>query len=248
MTKEEIGIKINKEFPGVYSPTTAPTKLIFNDDSIKIGYFDYTPWSDDLEKSNQFTFIELGEMNENYRATREKQYVTIINADDLLDVEYPSYSDHLLKKLRKLNFSRTEHAETNWDIYREKWKTDVGLLLNSVAENWLYTYAEANVIEFSMIPIKRSNELLGDYFTMMLEMGFAGFQYIVIEPAIAITSSFNGRLDLYKRGDNYSRFTVYRKLISAHQTDWILARSSNPRDQVPFSKTEMESIINSWIK
>jgi hypothetical protein len=248
MTKEEIGLKLNREYPGVYTPTTAPTKLIFHDGSFKIGYFDYTPWSEELEKQNQFTFIELGEKNEKYRATREKQYITIINADDLQDIVYPSYFEHLIGKLKKINLDEKAPVENDWELYKEKWKQDVGILLNTVADKWLKSYEEANVVTFSLIPVKRTDEILKDYFTMMLEMEFAGFQYIVIEPAFAITSSFNGRLEIYKRGETGSRFTIFRKLISVTEPNWILARSSNPKDQIPFSKIELESIINSWIK
>ena len=62
MTNEEIARVINPEYPWVYAPTTAPTKLFMLDGSTKVGYFQFTKNSSNLEKSNKFTFIEFGEI------------------------------------------------------------------------------------------------------------------------------------------------------------------------------------------
>ncbi|MBK6834079.1 MAG: hypothetical protein IPG89_07315 [Bacteroidetes bacterium] len=64
MTKEEIGREINADCPYVYAPTTAPTKLIFNDNTFIVGYFQHTDESKEFEKSNKFTFVEYGEKGE----------------------------------------------------------------------------------------------------------------------------------------------------------------------------------------
>ncbi len=101
MSKDEIARIINPEFPGVYAPTTEPTKLIFTDGSEKVGYFEATKNSDSLEKENKYTFIEFGENSQMYRATRDLKYVTTIDANLLKSVEYPSYSSLLLKQLKK---------------------------------------------------------------------------------------------------------------------------------------------------
>jgi hypothetical protein len=91
MSSKQIGKAINPEFFDVYVPTTEPTKLVFEDGSIKVGYFNRIMGkSEELEKFNQYTFIEFGEKAKKYKETGEEQYVTVIAGDNLTAVEYPS--------------------------------------------------------------------------------------------------------------------------------------------------------------
>lgn len=83
MTKEMIAKAINPEFPGVYAPTDQPTKLTFRDGSMKVGYFQHTADMDKLEKENKYTFIE-------YKNKGKEDPFTIIEGDQLSEVEYPS--------------------------------------------------------------------------------------------------------------------------------------------------------------
>ena len=89
MTRDEIAIRIDPNFPSVYAPTTKPTKLVFRNGSIKVGYFDFTNNSTQLETENKYTFIEFNNAI-NYRNTNDQQFVTVVNGDDLTDVVYPS--------------------------------------------------------------------------------------------------------------------------------------------------------------
>ncbi len=89
MTKDEIAKSIDPIFPSVYAPTNQPTKLIFKDGTYKVGYFDFTNKSIQLEYENKYTFIEFINAR-NYRNTNDEKYVTIIAGDDLNKVIYPS--------------------------------------------------------------------------------------------------------------------------------------------------------------
>lgn len=90
MTKEQIAKCINPDFPGIYAPTTFPTKLLFEDGSFMVGFFHWTPSSDELEKQNKFTFIQFGENAQKFRETNDQNFLTVINGAFLISVEYPS--------------------------------------------------------------------------------------------------------------------------------------------------------------
>ena len=69
MTKEQIGKQMDPKFPGVYIPTTAATKLVFEDGGILVGYFEYTTDSDILQEENKYTFVEFNNA-QNYRSRK----------------------------------------------------------------------------------------------------------------------------------------------------------------------------------
>jgi serine/threonine-protein kinase HipA len=81
MTGEMIAKVINPQYPFVYAPTTAPTKLTFRDGNIKVGYFQHNAESDNLEKDSKYTFIEFKNRN-------EVNPFTIVEGDELVSVEY----------------------------------------------------------------------------------------------------------------------------------------------------------------
>ena len=132
MTKDEIAAAISPEYPYVYAPTTAPTKLQFDDNSVKIGYFQFTEHSKALEANNEFTFIEYGENAQSYRATNDFKYVTIIKGDKLKHVEYPSYGSALESKLKSMLKSVSRRNEEDWDEYKKRWVLDVTDLENTI--------------------------------------------------------------------------------------------------------------------
>ena len=90
MTKDEIACPINPQYPAVYAPTSAPTKIVYNDDAFKVGYFEFTDKSNFLEKENKYTFIEFNNA-QNYKATKEDKYVTIVDGNQLKSVIYTSH-------------------------------------------------------------------------------------------------------------------------------------------------------------
>lgn len=108
MTKDEIAKSIDPTFPYVYAPTTAPTRLFFADESTKVGYFEFTTDSSELESANKFTFIEL-ENAKNYRDSKNESYITIVNGDDLVRVEYPAVASlhNLVSDVEEENIDST---------------------------------------------------------------------------------------------------------------------------------------------
>jgi serine/threonine-protein kinase HipA len=89
MTRDMIAEAMDPQYPDVYTVTTAPTRLSFADGSFKIGFFDRHDSSFDLEKENKYTFAEFKNAQE-YRNRRDEKLVTIIDGNQLTDVEYPS--------------------------------------------------------------------------------------------------------------------------------------------------------------
>ncbi len=91
MTKQEIAVVINSEFPEIYAPTTEPIKLTFNDGSIMVGYFQFCELSDELEKENKFTFVQNGINAQKYKETNGMEFIAIINGDLLVEVKHSKY-------------------------------------------------------------------------------------------------------------------------------------------------------------
>lgn len=89
MTRDMIAEAMDPEYPNVYTVTTAPTRLSFSDGSFKIGFFDGSNSAKNLEKENKYKFIELSNARE-YKSNRNEALITIIDGDQLTDVEYPS--------------------------------------------------------------------------------------------------------------------------------------------------------------
>lgn len=85
MTKDMIANAINPENSDLYAPTNALSKLTFRDGSSKLGFFKPTQDMDKLEAENKYSFVE----SEN---KKRKNLITIIEGDQLVDVEYPSDS------------------------------------------------------------------------------------------------------------------------------------------------------------
>jgi hypothetical protein len=94
MTKQEIAIAVNPEVQQpevqqIYLQTHGNAKLVFEDGSIIVGLFTKTNDSDKLGEENKYTFVE----NVNKNKKNHKEYITIIDAQLLKSIEYPSYTD-----------------------------------------------------------------------------------------------------------------------------------------------------------
>jgi len=246
MTKDDIGKIINPPYPGVYAPTTAATKLIFKNGLEKVGYFQFTDKSPELEKENKFTFVELGESAQQYKATRDIKYVIVIDGNELSNVEYPSYTSELLGKLDNLKKQHEQREPTDWTLYKERWIESVNSLNSQIVYKWLISYE--TVIAFAFVPVVRDDAHIGPYAAMSLEMTLPDERTIVLEPISAFTTEYDGRLDLYMRGNIYKKVSVLRKILDADQIGWILARSNSFNDQQPFNKTSLEEIIFQWLQ
>lgn len=92
LTADMIGQIIDPKTNDPYAPTTeGPTKLVFRDGSKKVGYFQERPQLAHLENENKYTFIENNYMA-SFSKTNDDRYVTIVDGDELVDVEYNGVS------------------------------------------------------------------------------------------------------------------------------------------------------------
>jgi hypothetical protein len=248
MTKEQIGEIINPQYPNVYAPTTEPTKLIFNDDSFVVGYFESTKQSNVLEKENKYTFIEFGEKSQNYRATNDEKFITIIDGEKLKEVEYPSYSPVLLERLKKLKSISDNKVEINWNEYKAQWIKSVLSLQNTLMYKWLLEYETAGVMSFSLFNVKRIEPFLNEYITSILEISLVENKTLILEPISGVTSIYNGELSFYMQGNVYKKVIIYRKLDENGNDLWVLAKSLDQKQHFIFNKQLLESIITSWLQ
>lgn len=139
MNKDEIAWIINPEHPWVYAPTTAPTKIIMNDGSIKVGYFQYIQKSAELEKINNYTFVEFGENANLYRATGDPKYITELDGNLIVAVEYPAAIgkdiplDSLMRKISNLVLELERNNLTSFDaiLFAANFRLDWGFHIKS---------------------------------------------------------------------------------------------------------------------
>jgi|JI10StandDraft_1071094.scaffolds.fasta_scaffold26342_4 hypothetical protein len=250
MTKEEIGRAINADFPYVYAPTTAPTKLIFNDNTFIVGYFQHTDESKEFEKSNKFTFVEYGEKGEKYRATNDFTFITIVEGDKIKSVEYPSYGGALGDKLKALKKSNSEKSGDDWDVYRKNWTSAIGELEHTITEKYLHKYSEEKLMEFTYVPTKRVDPNIGEYLTFFVEITFPSInsKSIVLEPITGVTSEYNGKFEFYLRGNVYRNVTIYRKILDDKKNSWIIAKSYDKKTHTALTQSHIENLINEWLQ
>ena len=228
MTKEQIGTIINPDFPGVYAPTSEPTKLIFDDGSFKVGYFESTSDSEKLERENKFRFVEFGDRGQIYRVTRGRQYVTIVDANKLASVEYPSYSAVLMSRLRKMDIILKDNNKVDWQKYKGEWVESINDLYGTIMHKWLEDYEGQGLVKFLVLPAGRFEVSLGEYMMSVLEITLNTEHTIVIEPIAAITSEYDGRLDFYMRGVSTEKFFFLEK-YSTEKTMGFWSNQPSPK-------------------
>lgn len=248
MTKEEIARSINPEHPGVYVPTTEPTKLVFTDNSILIGYFEFTHKSNELEKENKYTFIEFGEKNQKYRSTRDFQFITIVDGEKLKEVEYPSYSSSVMSRLQRFKDLIDPKQEVDWSDYKEKWVKSTSELYARIMYKWLAEPEEAGLMKFSIIPVSRYENNLGEYISSSLEISLVNGRAIMLEPVSGITTNYDGKIDFYLIGNVYKKVTLFRKLIDSNKDSWVLASSYDQKDHIPLTEQSFLKQLDKWLQ
>ncbi len=87
MTEPMIAGIIDPQHPGVYAPTERLVQLTFMNRKTMTGYFQHIPQSVKLQQDNQYSFVEMKNIQE-YQNTRDVNLVTTINGDELIKVEF----------------------------------------------------------------------------------------------------------------------------------------------------------------
>lgn len=85
MTPTMIAQAVNNEYPGVYAVTTTPLNLTFRNGTTITGYFESSAQSEELKKSNRYTFVELKNAD-NYKKNKSPDYITIVEGDQLNEI------------------------------------------------------------------------------------------------------------------------------------------------------------------
>lgn len=243
MTKDQIASAINPDYPFVYAPTTEATKIVFENGNSIVGFFQSTNKSDELEKKNEFTFLEYNNAQA-WRLTKDEKYITTVKGNEIKEVIYPSFP--VLDRLRNIKKILNDHQAENWEQYKENWQKDVKDLFNTICFKWFSDYEADQVMKFSLIPVNRQEEKLGSYLTLVLEIQLVNEQVLVLEPIAGVTSEVFGRIDFYLRGNVYKAASIYRKKVD-DKFYWFIGLSYAPGDQYPLSKSILESVISKWM-
>lgn len=154
----------------------------------------------------------------------------------------------LKEKLEKLKQIADQNSQQDWNTYKEQWKRSVTELQNTIQYKWLNDYEENGLMAFAVIPVKRVEPYVGEYFTTTLEITLTNNKFLILEPTSAVTSEFDGKLDFYMSGNIYKKVTILRNILNNGQNEWIIAKSFLPEDRLRLNKQELEKIIEEWLQ
>ena len=154
----------------------------------------------------------------------------------------------LKEKLEKLKKSQDQMTASDWEDYKDAWQNSVKELQNTIIYQWLTEYEENKLMEFAIIPTMRIDPYIGEYLTSMLEITLTSNKYIVLEPITSITADYDGRLELYMRGNVNNKVNILRKITSETQYEWIVGKSYDAAEHFKLDKLQLENIINEWLQ
>lgn len=158
----------------------------------------------------------------------------------------------LKEKLGKLKEQQEQKTEKDWIEYKETWIKSINDLNATIMYNWFDDYNKNGLMEFSIVPTKRSDPFIGEYLTVILEITLPGNKYLVLEPVSAFTSEYDGKLEFYMRCNVYKKVNILRKLVSKIGADpkfeWIVAESYETKDHYKLSKEKFEKFIDKWLQ
>ena len=146
----------------------------------------------------------------------------------------------------KLELSKIEIGQT--DI-----KSQLKILLNSIYElqhtisdKWLNELKKKKLMKFGFVTVKRQNALIGKYKTTILEITLINNKLIALIPVFSNTD-LNFRIEFYLNNNPIDKFIIIRKHVNENEFEWVFYKSLNPENIYPFTKTELEKIIQNWL-
>ena len=154
----------------------------------------------------------------------------------------------LKQKLEKLKFLNDTYKDEDWMVYRNTWKNDVSVLQHTIMDNWLEDYAQNGLMIFNLIPTKRVEPYIGEYLTSILEITLAENKFIVLEPISAVTTEYDGKLELYMLGNIENKVSILRQIVNNKKPKWIVAKSYNQENHYEFDKAQLEKLIEEWLQ
>ena len=154
----------------------------------------------------------------------------------------------LKQKLEKLKFLNDTYKDSDWMVYRENWKTDISALQHTIMDKWLEEYVHNGLMNFNLIPTKRVEPYIGEYLTSILEITLAENKFIILEPVSAVTTEYDGKLEIYMLGNIENKVSILRQIVTENEHEWIVAKSYNPKDHSKFDKEQLEKLIEEWLQ
>jgi hypothetical protein len=245
MTAQEIGKKINPDFPDVYTLTNQPTELMMMDGNVKVGYFIRIDESHELAKENIFTFVEFGENAQKFRATGDNKYVTYIEGIDILDVVYPAKSPVLAERINSLKIKWGKQNEEFWIKYKQEWINSIQHLVSAIVYRWLRSEEEAGILKTDIINVQKYDAYIGQHINTRLEITFLKGGIVVLDPVSPITSEYDGRADLYILGSSM-RTVFLRQYIDNQEFAWVIANTTNRHEDHLLHEASFKSILKQW--
>jgi hypothetical protein len=154
----------------------------------------------------------------------------------------------LKEKLEKLKKLSEQNKEPDWIAYKEVWKKAVTHLQSTIADKWFQEYEKNGLMSFDIVPVKRIEPYIGEYWTTILEITLSENKFLVLEPISAVTTEFDGKLEFYMRGNVYKKVSILRKITDEKNCEWILARSFDAKDHYNLDKQQLEKLIEEWLQ
>jgi len=155
----------------------------------------------------------------------------------------------LIKKLRTYRQFVDNMKSQDWDEYTEQWKKDVAHIQQLITDKWLGELEHEKLVSFNIIPVSRYEEKLGDYLINTLELVFLNNKIIIIEPIAGVVIGADGKIDMYLSGSVKEKVVLLRKLnADSKPADWMIVKQFNGREQLNFTKTNFENIIEEWLQ
>lgn len=101
---------------------------------------------------------------------------------------------------------------------------------------------------FELFQTKRVEPYIGEYITSLSEITLAENKSIVLEPISAVTTEYDGKLELYMLGNIENKVSILRRIENEKETEWIVAKSFNHNDHYNFDKAQLEKLIEEWLQ
>jgi len=146
----------------------------------------------------------------------------------------------------KLEFSKIEIGKADLKSQLKTVLNSINELQHTISDKWLYEFKKKKLMKFGFIAEKRQNALIGKYKTTILEITLINNKLIVLNPKFSNTD-LNFRIELYLNNNPIDKLNIVNKQINGNENEWVFYKSLNPENFYPFTKTELEKIIQNWL-
>lgn len=154
----------------------------------------------------------------------------------------------LKEKLEKLKKLSEQNKEPDWIAYKDVWKNAILELQNTIMYKWFNEFEEKGLMAFDLLPVKRIEPYIGEYYTSILEITLSENKYLVLEPISAVTTEYDGKLEFYMRGNVYKKVSILRKITDEKKCEWIIAKSYDTKDHYKLDQQQLEKLIDEWLQ